>query len=380
MNTYFDNGATSFPKPKEVAKAISYYLNTCGGSYGRSSHGRSFKVSSEVEECRDLLAEKFNISDPEKLIFTYNATHAINTVLQNFNLSGKEILVSPLEHNSVMRTLNHLKDKYNIIINVLPSFKDGTIDVSKIKQILSSKTSLVVISHVSNVNGVTQPVKEIKQAIGDVPLMIDAAQSAGHMEINAKDINADYIAFTGHKGLLGPTGTGALYIKNPVSIPTFIYGGTGSKSESTRMPIFMPDKMEAGTPNIAGIFGLKAALENIPPLKHSHNDYIELINNVKKIKGVKVYSAENPNTQGSVFSITSEKYSPSELGLLLEKDYSIETRIGLHCSPMAHEYLGTYPEGTVRISISPYHTSEDFNYVLESIIQIHNGQNNASNF
>lgn len=373
MNTYFDNGATSFPKPCAVSEAISYYLNTCGGSYGRSSHSRSFKVSSEVEECRDLLSNMFGIANPENLIFSYNATHSINTVLQTLELKDREILISPLEHNSVMRTLSYLKDKYNIVIKTLPSFKDGTVDISKITELITNKTALAIICHCSNVNGVIQPVKEIKSSIGNIPLLIDAAQSAGHVKIDAADINADYIAFTGHKGLLGPTGTGALYMKNPDSIKTFIYGGTGSKSESINMPSFMPDKMEAGTPNIAGIFGLKAAIENTPEPKHSPSDLVDFINSIKSIEGINVYSSLNPENQGSVFSITSDKYSPSELGVILEKDYSIETRIGLHCSPKAHEFLGTYPDGTVRISTSVYHTVDDFNYVINIIKNIHNG-------
>ncbi len=369
INKYFDNGATSFPKPPEVAEEIAGYLNEIGGTYGRSYHSKAIQVSKIVEETRNMFAKMINAHNSSNIVFTHNATHGINTVLKGLNLKNCEVAVSVLEHNAVMRPLTAIAEQNSIKIRFFPSFSDGLIDVSKVSEVITEKTALVVVNHMSNVNGVIQPVEEIKEIIGDKPILVDAAQSGGHIKIDVLK-GLDFVAFTGHKGLLGPTGTGILYIRNPEMLDSFIEGGTGSRSESVEMPQFMPDKFEAGTPNIAGIFGLRAALMNRPVPAHSFKELAQLIENIEEIDGFNVVRANDINNQGALFSILSSVMDPSVLGMKLFEKYSIETRIGLHCAPLAHKHLGTFPQGTVRISFSPYHTNEDIEYLINSLREI----------
>ncbi|QDE30835.1 aminotransferase class V-fold PLP-dependent enzyme [Shewanella polaris] len=364
MNLYFDNGATSFPKPPQVSQAIAQYLDVDGAPYGRSFYEKAFKVSSEVEECRDLLAGTLSIPNPERLSFTPNATFALNSVIKNFNYKHKRVLVSPLEHNAVMRPLHYLKEKMGIEVEFLPARKDGTIDIDKVN---INKCDLVIISHMSNVNGVIQPIKALKHILEDVPILLDAAQSAGHIAINVEDWDIDFLAITGHKSLLGPTGTGALYTSPKYTIEPLLHGGTGSHSEFLSMPEDYPDLFEAGTPNIAGIYGLHAALKNRPQSLHSQDAFNTLLNKLAAIDIIKLYVSTDRNNQGELFSFKSKDHSVSELAFTLYKDFGIQTRVGLHCAPVAHSYLNSFPEGLIRIALSPYHSDEDVDYLYNAI-------------
>ncbi len=365
---YFDCGATSYPKPIEVAQEISRYLNDIGGPYGRSFYQRALEVSGVVEETRSLLADRLGVAAPEKVVFCYNATHAVNTVLKGLDLQGKEVWISPLEHNAVARPLRRLKKQKKISVRFLPAAADGRVRPEKLSGLFSKKTGLIVVNHQSNVNGVVQPIREIKACAGDIPVLVDAAQSFGHIPIKAAEWKIDFIAFTGHKGLLGPTGTGGLYLAQPLA--TFMEGGTGSRSETSAMPEFLPDKFEAGTPNIAGIFGLKAALVHRPVPAHTETDFLHLLDACRKLPGIKVHAADSPRHQGELFSITSTFMDPSTLGMRLYEEYGIETRLGLHCAPLAHRHIGTFPAGTVRISPSIYHRHLDFDKFLDALGKI----------
>jgi cysteine desulfurase family protein len=366
-NTYFDNAATSFPKPKEVALEIARYLDELGGTYGRSSHDRAIEVSKVVEETRSLMATMLGVKKSSHVVFTHNATHAINLVLKGFRFKNKKVSISTVEHNAVSRPLTRLTNELGVKVSYLPSFSDGLIDLDKLSDVVSKQTDLIVVSHQSNVNGVIQPIEKIKNIIGDTPLLVDASQSVGHREIDIEKCNIDFLALTGHKGLLGPTGIGALFVKNPEMLDPLVDGGTGSNSESAEMPPFLPDKFEAGTPNIVGIFGLRAALLHKPSPAHLKNDLLDLIEDLKRIGGIRVLCANHEEYQGDVFSLMSEKMDCSVLGRALVEKFGIATRLGLHCAPEAHKHLGTFPEGTVRISVSPYHTKEDFDYLLHAV-------------
>lgn len=368
-NTYFDNGATSYPKPAEVARNVSFYLNEIGGNYGRGFSQRNFEVSRVVEELRFALAQMIGAKKDENVIFTQNATHAINIVLKGLNLEDKEVWISPLEHNAVMRPLEHLKERKNVSIKRLPCLKDGLVDVKQLPA-LRKDTGLVVVNHQSNVNGLIQPIEEIKRKIGPVPMLIDGAQSIGHETIDVNDLNEVYLAMTGHKGLLGPTGTGALYMYDPGAVDVFVDGGTGSVSESTGMPKFLPDRFEAGTPNIAGLFGLSAALEHRPAKNHEKSDFLEFVKELRKIAGYQVYCAEDLERQGELISINHSRLDSSSLGERLYREYQVETRVGLHCAPFAHQTLGTFPVGTVRLAPSIYHTGSDFERLLGILVEI----------
>ena len=227
MSYYFDNACTSFPKPKEVGEYMQKHLNE-GGSYGRGGYPRIFNSSRVVEEARSEIAKLIGTKHSENVIFTACSTIAINTILSGFSFRFGKVLISPLEHNAVVRPLENLKNSGRIVYDLLPHYDDGLINIESLRKIDLSEIDLIVVNHTSNVNGVIQPVKEIKEIIGTTPILLDASQSLGKIDVNVDEWNVDYLAFTGHKGLLGPTGTGGFYIKDPFSLNITIFGGTGS--------------------------------------------------------------------------------------------------------------------------------------------------------
>ncbi|WP_281646531.1 aminotransferase class V-fold PLP-dependent enzyme [Parendozoicomonas sp. Alg238-R29] len=371
MLTYFDNGATSFPKPPQVAEAISHYLMEVGGNYGRSAHSRALKSGTTVEQCRDRLAEIMDISLVEHLCFASNATHAANVILQGLSFKkGAEVLISPVEHNACARPLKMLEEQGHIKLVTLPAGPDGRIIPNEIPALINSHTALAVINHQSNVNGVIQPVADIRKAADYLPIMLDASQSLGKTPVRVDEWMLDYVIFTGHKSLLGPTGTGGLYIRHPDRVEPLVLGGTGSNSEHLSMPLQMPDRFEAGTPNIAGIFGLLAALDNRPEPAHSHDDFLKLLDNIESIPGYSILRTENTDNQGEVISLNHSKMDAGTLAWELSSRFNIESRSGLHCAPSAHQHLGTFPHGTCRLTPSPYHTPEDFEYLLGALREV----------
>ena len=288
-NRYFDNAATSFPKPAAVGEAVLRYLNEVGGPYGRSSYPRALEVSRTIEALRDRLAASFGLARAETLVFMPNATTAINTVLHGLLRGGGRVLTSPLEHNAVMRPLAALAARSGVTFGVLPAHPDGKVDVARLAEALTPDVSLVVVNHQSNVNGLIQPLPEIREALGAVPLLVDASQSAGSIPIRFDAWRLDYLAFTGHKGLLGPTVTSGLCLRDPAALEPLIQGGTGSTSASYDMPDFAPDRFEAGTGNLAGLFGLLAALDHRPAPQHSRQDFLALVEGlVEEVDGTEL--------------------------------------------------------------------------------------------
>ena len=370
FNGYFDNATTSFPKPVQVAEEICRYLSEVGGSYGRSALARTLEVSRVVEETRDRIAVVVGCSRSRQIVFTGNATAAINTVLSGLDLQDGHILVSPMEHNAVMRPLTEACRRQGACFEVMPHFADGLIDIEKIRPCIRPSTVLAIVNHQSNVTGVIQPLSAIKKRLGAVPLLVDVAQSLGNTAIQVEEAGIDYCAFTGHKGLLGPTGTGGLYLRDPQKIRPLLYGGTGSRSESWEMPDFLPDRFEAGTPNIVGLFGLRGALQYPPVPAHSIEELLDLITKLKEMEEISVYCAENPANQGPVFAFRHRRFTCAEMGQRLFQEFGMETRTGLHCAPMAHRTIGTFPEGAVRIAVSVYHTAEDFQRLIGALKQI----------
>ncbi len=366
-NTYFDNAATSFPKPPAVAEMIATYLNEIGGTYGRSAYQRVIDASSGVETVRDLLADKLNVENVEHVILSFNATIAINTILSGLSLKNSHVLISPLEHNAVTRPLEILRGKCGITIDIMPHYPDGRIDIDKVQSMIRDTTKLVIVNHQSNVNGVIQPVDKIKEVVGNIPVLLDLAQSLGHIPVKLDEWSIDFAVFTGHKGLLGPSGTGGFFVRNPDLVDPLVAGGTGSRSESFEMPSFAPDKFEAGTPNVAGIYGLLGALENPCEKKYTHKMYLDLLDNISNLGFVKVLRAIDKNDQGDLFSLVHQRYDCSHVASALYTKCAIETRSGLHCAPLAHTTLGTFPNGSVRFSLSPYHTDSDLDFLYNAI-------------
>jgi cysteine desulfurase family protein len=367
FNSYFDNAATSFPKPPAVAAAMARYCNETGGPYGRSAYPRAVAVARAVEAARALLAQRMGVTREAGVVFTAHATQAVNTVLFSLLKPGAHIVVSPLEHNAVMRPLAALCAARSCSYTVLPHLSDGMLNIARLPAALQKNTVLAIVNHQSNVNGLVQPIGAIAAALGALPLLLDAAQSLGSQTLQLDKWNIAWCACTGHKGLLGPTGTGALYMREPATLAPLMYGGTGSLSESFEMPAFAPDRFEAGTPNIAGILGLGAALEEPPQPRHTRADFLDLLRSVQQLKSLRVLCAQESHYQAELFSFTHVAHSCSHLAHLLAQDYAVETRAGLHCAPLAHQRLGTFPHGAVRISLSPYHTPQDLETLLRAL-------------
>ena len=363
---YFDNSATSFPKPPEVKESICKYLAS-GGTYGRGAYPRIVEATSMVEEVREKLSAILGSKKSENVVFSSGSTEAINIILKGLNLRDKQILISPMEHNAVMRPIHALSTNNNTTYSILDHYSDGTIDIERIKAQLSQNVALVIINHQSNVNGVIQPIGAIKQEIGNIPILVDASQSMGTVAIDVDRDNLDYVAFTGHKGLLGPTGTGGFYMASPEAISPLFYGGTGSNSENYELPESMPDRFQPGTPNLLGLAGMLGAINAKIEKLHTKDDYLTLLQSLCSLKNVDCYSGNNINQTGEVFSFRIANENPGITAHKLYTEFGIETRSGLHCAPLAHRTLGSFPTGLVRISLSPYHTPDDLMFLFQAL-------------
>ncbi|MGM0377394.1 MAG: aminotransferase class V-fold PLP-dependent enzyme, partial [Bacteroidota bacterium] len=266
----------------------------------------------------------------------------------------------------------HLRMTRNIRWRILPSDSDGKINPEKISQVVNKNTRLIVINHQSNVNGVIQPMAEIKKYKGDLPLVVDVTQSLGSIPVRGDEWGADFLAFTGHKGLLGPAGTGGFYVRFPDRLNPLCFGGTGSRSESFEMPLFSPDKFEAGTHNTVGLAGLLAALQNRPEKNWHQKDLDKLIERLQMIPEVRVLVASESPDRGNVFSVVHQNLKPSTIARRLYEQHQVEVRTGLHCSPLAHQSLATFPSGSVRFAFSPFHISEDFESLGDVLTEVLN--------
>ncbi len=381
---YFDNAATSYPKPEEVLAAIIDFTNNIGGSPGRSGHRLSIEAARILYQCRENLAELFNVSDPLKIIFTLNATEAINLVLKGLLHRGDHVITSSMEHNAVMRPLHEL-EKNGVQVQVIPCTFDGIFNPEDIERTIKKNTALIVLNHASNVTGSILPVQCAGKIAkkNNILFLVDAAQTAGSYPLDIEKNHIDLLAFTGHKGLFGPTGTGGLVIGENVDIRKIAplkTGGTGSRSESEIHPDFLPDLYESGTPNIAGIAGLNAGVRyilerGIEEIRQYEVSLTEkLIQGLKEISGVTVYGKNNSEEQAAVVSFNINDQSPSDIGLKLDEEYDIMCRVGLHCSPSAHRTIGTFPAGTVRFSMSIFNTAQEIEKALMAVRKIASGQ------
>jgi cysteine desulfurase family protein len=377
---YLDNAATSWPKPPEVLKAITEVMEQAGGNPGRSGHRFSVAAARVVYECREKVTEFFNISDPKRVIFTANATQAINLVLRGILKPGDHVVTSSMEHNAVMRPLRFL-EKQGIVIKIAQCAADGTLDVSEIAKLIDNKTRLVVISLASNVTGTILPVAEVTAVAHQFGALVlaDAAQAAGAIPIDLRQNGVDFMAFTGHKELLGPTGIGGLIISQNVdarTITPLMFGGTGSRSDSEEQPEDMPDKFESGTANMIGIAGLRAALGWINQRglaaigEHNKELTMMLLEGLANINGVKIYGTPNAGNSLAIVSFTIKGKKVSEVGFRLDDEFEIMARVGLHCAPAAHRTIGSFPEGTVRFSPGIFTTTENVKQTLKAVQKV----------
>lgn len=374
---YMDNAATSWPKPESVYQAVDRFNREIGASPGRGSHRKTIEAGFLLLEAREALAKLFNIGENSNIVFTVNVTTALNIALKGILNPGDHVIVSSMEHNAVARPLATL-EKMGVDISIIQCAPDGSLDPHDVKSGLRDNTRLISILHASNVTGTIMPVAEVGKIAHQAGalFLVDAAQTAGILPIDVEKQNIDILAFTGHKGLMGPQGTGGLYIRPGVEIRPLIEGGTGSLSELVHQPDFLPDRFESGTPNTPGIAGLGAGVkflletgvENIR--KHEQELTDLLISGLKEIKGITIYGPGDGRKQTAVVSINLDGIDCGELSFLLDKKYGIISRSGLHCAPMAHKTIGTLHKGTCRLSPGYFTTQDDINRVIRAIDEI----------
>lgn len=377
---YLDHPATSWPKPPEVIRAIVEFLEVNGGNPGRSGHSLSVAAGRIVYETREAIARFFNAPDPLRVILTHNATHALNIALQGILKPGDVVVTTSIEHNSVMRPLRTL-EKRGVDLRIVPCDATGAIDTESYRCALNLKPRLVVITHASNVVGRIMPIDRLAGLAHEVGalVLVDAAQTCGVVPIDVQTMGIDLLAFTGHKGLQGPPGTGGLVIGRGVAsedIEPFICGGTGSNSAVEEQPLMLPDKLEGGTLNGPGIAGLGAAVKwieerGLETVKAHHDELIsQLVSGLADTPGVTIYGPQPGENRAPLVSFTIEGKTVSDVGLRLDRDFGILCRVGLHCAPAAHRTLGTFSEGTIRFGVGPMTTRNEVEQALSAVARI----------
>ncbi|MGI6427218.1 MAG: aminotransferase class V-fold PLP-dependent enzyme [Natronincolaceae bacterium] len=375
---YLDNGATSYPKAPGVAKSMSDYILNVGTNIGRGAYDSSYEAENIVYETRELICELFNFDKPENVIFTKNVTESMNVLIKGLLRDGDHVVVSSMEHNAVMRPLNALGNK--IEYTRVQCNKSGELKIEDVENSIKPNTRAIIMTHASNVCGTILDLEKVGEICkrNNKFFIIDGAQTAGFSDIDFQRLNADAIGFTGHKSLLGPQGIGGFVVNDRTAgeMNTLIEGGTGSLSDTERQPDYMPDKFEAGTLNIPGIYGLNASLKylfsyGIKNIREKEiyllDKFLEGLLNVKKIKLI------GKTTSDDRTGVLSIDFIDDDNGLVaheLSREYGIMTRSGLHCAPSAHKTLGTFPEGTVRFSLGHSTTLEEIEYSISCINDI----------
>ncbi|WP_129599775.1 aminotransferase class V-fold PLP-dependent enzyme [Anaerophilus nitritogenes] len=374
---YLDNAATTYPKPENVYLKMDECMRKYGANPGRSGHTLALQAGRIIYRTRELLCELFHIDNPMQIIFTCNATDSLNLALKGILKSGDHVITTSMEHNSMIRPIMTLK-KFGVDHTIVQCDQDGKIHPKDIKKAIQKNTKLIAMTHGSNVTGTIMPIYEVGEIAkeANILFLVDAAQTAGVYPIDVQKMNIDLLAAPGHKGLLGPQGTGILYIKEDIELMQMKEGGTGSKSELLTQPDILPDRYESGTPNTSGIAGLGAGIEFI--LKEGidkireHEEYLTryMLMGLKQIEKVKIYGPKNEKKQAAVVSINIGQEDSSEVSYLLDKVFSIGVRSGLHCAPLAHKTIGTFEQGTVRFSIGYFNTEEDIKKAIGAIKRI----------
>lgn len=383
MNTiYLDNGATSFPKPPAVAQAMLQYMTEVGASINRGVYGSAQAAGMTTLMLREGLCRLFHHSDPTHCVLTGGNTMGLNMVLRGWLRPGDHCLVSSVEHNAVMRPLHDLAEQ-GVTFDRIPCDRDGHLNPADIPALIRPNTRLLVMAHGSNVSGAVQDAMAVGAICHEhgIPFVLDAAQTAGHWPIDFEAMHLSALSVPGHKGLMGPSGIGALllsadFAKNLTPILT---GGTGSASDSEAQPDYMPDKFESGTPNLPGIYGFHAAVDfildtGVEALQERERQltkyFLDKLRDVKDIRLAGPWDLEN---RVGVISVDFAQVDNAEAAYRLEQDYGILTRCGLHCAPSAHKTLGTFPQGTVRFSVGHYTTETEIDTAVQAIAEIAQG-------
>lgn len=375
---YLDNAATSLPKPEQVYRATDEFFRQGAANPGRAGYRLSMEAEREVEGARKALADLFGASEPERVVFTLNATDAINMALKGLLKEGDHVITTNLEHNSVTRPVCGLEKRGVISVTRIKTSPEGFLDPDDVKKAITGQTRLIVMTHAPNVLGTIQPIREIGRLARERQkiFMVDAAQSAGAWPINVEDDFVDLLAFTGHKALFGPPGTGGLYVGKGVQLSPWREGGTGVDSESPIHPPQLPFGLEAGTPNFLGIVGLKAGVEFIREtgieeiMRHGHQLLTKILDGIQGDDRFTLYGPTGTENRMPIVSLNIKGLEPSLAGGILDGTYGIAARSGLHCAPFTHKIMGTFPQGAVRISPGYFNTADDIVQLLTALKEI----------
>ncbi len=379
-----DNAATSFPKPRGVLEAMTRYATDLGASAGRGGYDEAVQTAAAITECRRRLQKLFNGEKAEQFVFTLNCSDALNLAIKGLIDPSKKshVICTHIDHNSVLRPIGTMQQRGWVDVTRVPvDSKTGLVDPEAIRRAVRPDTKLIAVTHASNVTGTVQPIREIGLIAREraVPLVVDAAQSAGHLPIDVQADCIDLLAVPGHKGLLGPLGTGFLYIRPGIEkiLATSREGGTGSSSESDLQPEIMPDKYEAGSHNAIGLIGLAEGVryvleQTVESLLAQQLDLIRtFIDGVSNVEGLTYFGPQGIRNRLGVFSVRVEGYDPHELSAVLETNFGILTRSGIHCAPLAHAAIGTADRGgTTRFSFGPFLSKQDVKFATDALAEI----------
>jgi cysteine desulfurase/selenocysteine lyase len=376
---FLDNGATSYPKPEEVYSFMDHFYRNFGVNPGRSGYDLCMETGELVEETRAMMTKFFNGTDPNRLCFSYNSTDALNLIINGMLKEGDHAISTTVEHNSVLRPLYHLYKNNGVEVNYIPFDSKGFVDPDEFPKRFKKNTKLVVVNHASNVIGTIQPVKDIGKYCREkeIPLVIDASQSAGKIPVDMEALNVDIVAFTGHKSLLGPTGIGGLYVREGIEINHTRAGGTGVRSAVRTHLDEYPYRLEYGTLNTMGVAGLHAGVKWIEKqgLENIHDEEMRLTaklrDGLKNVGGVTLYCQDDLADHISIFLFNVDGLEALNTGTILDVDYNIASRTGLHCAPLVHEQIGTAEiHGAVRFGIGPFNTEEHIDTAIQAVKEI----------
>jgi len=378
---YLDNAATTFPKPEPVYAAVDSYNRTNGAAVGRGAYRSSVAVTGVVDRCRKRLADLLGAAGPDRFVFTFNCTDSLNLALYGLAEPGDHIITSAMDHNSVLRPLSELRRKLGIETTIVEADATGLVDPAAIRRSLRPNTKLICLVHASNVSGTIQPIADAGEIAHDsgALLLVDAAQTAGHIPINLRDLPVDLLAGPGHKGLLGPLGTGFLYLRPGIEerLVSFRQGGTGTRSETDVQPQSLPDKYESGNHNAPGLVGLEASLSWLLErgVASIHEQTAALTSRLgagfAEIPGVRLFGPPANVPRVGVVSMAIAGMEPHDVGAILDQTFGIEVRAGLHCAPRAHRSIGSFElPGTVRFSVGPFTTVAEIDAAIDAVRQI----------
>lgn len=375
---YLDNAATSWPKPQAVYDAVDAYHRESGVAVGRGATRRGTELQRTVDRCRARAARLLGAESPERIIFTFNGTDGLNLALHGLIRPGDHVVTTVMEHNSVLRPLRMLQERNGVTVTCVDADQNGAVRAGDLRSALTARTRAVVLVHASNVTGAIQPAAEVGRIARDAGALIvlDAAQTAGHLPVDVRELNVDILACSGHKGLMGPLGTGLVYIRPGVEeqLTPLRQGGTGSRSEDDRQPDQLPDRFESGNHNAPGLVGLEAALAWIEERgvdalrRHEQELTIALIDGLRGVAGIRVFGPDAPGARTGVVSMQIAGFEPQTAAAVLDEHFGIEIRAGLHCAPRAHQAIGSFEEGgTVRFSVGAFNSDSDIQAALDAL-------------